>query len=161
MKKCVVWLFLCILMLSGCAEGRLEENGKATVSKEVVIDEAVPDWGITLTAENITPTGLTIKCVQSGGMPSGELQTGSEYVLHCYKDNSWKKMNTIPEETEVAWTAESWMIPADGTAEWNVSWEGLYGALPGGQYRIGKSIMDFRGAGDYDTAMHYAKFEIE
>ena len=26
--------------------------------------------------------------------------------------------------------------------------------------RIGKEIMDFRGAGDYDTSIYYAEFEI-
>ena len=69
-------------------------------------------------------------------------------------------MNTIPEETEVAWTAEAWIISAEGTTKWDINWEWLYGTLPSGRYRIGKNVMDFRGTGDYDTAMYYAEFEI-
>lgn len=38
-------------------------------------------WGVTLTAENITPTGAVIYCTQSGGEPIGELQTSSWYIV--------------------------------------------------------------------------------
>jgi hypothetical protein len=41
-----------------------------------------------------------------------------------------------------------------------VDWGWLYGALPSGQYRIGKEIMNFRGAGDFDKSMAYAEFTV-
>ena len=43
---------------------------------------------------------------------------------------------------------------------WRIKWSYLYGDLPGGRYRIGKRISDFRGTGDYDTRIYYVEFEI-
>lgn len=118
------------------------------------------NWGITLEAENINPTGITIKCTQYGGEPTGELQTGSWYILENWtQENGWKEVDYILQG-DIGWTLEAWMIPVDSTSEWEVNWEWLYGELPTGHYRIGKEIMDFRATGDYDTAIYYAEFEI-
>ena len=46
---------------------------------EFVLNEE--NWGIILTAENITSTTLTLVCTQSGGEPTGELETGSWFIL--------------------------------------------------------------------------------
>lgn len=117
-------------------------------------------WGITLTAENVTSTGATIKCVQSGGEPTGELQTGSWFILENWtQENGWKEMPYIIGG-EIGWEAIAWMIPADDTVEWEVNWEYLYGTIPEGKYRMGKEIMDFRGPGDFDKAIYFAEFEI-
>lgn len=118
-------------------------------------------WGITLTAENVTSTGATIKCVQSGGEAMGELETGSWYILERWtKETGWKEMPYIIEGN-IGWTSEAWMIPKNDTREWEVNWEWLYGAIPSGKYRIGKEIMDFKGTGDYDNAIYFAEFEIK
>ena len=115
-------------------------------------------WGITLTAENITPTGFVIKCVQSGGKPTGELQTGSWYILETWtQEYGWQE---APCFAEVCWTEEALLIVKDSVTEWEVNWEWLYGKLPEGKYRVGKEITDFRATGDYDTAIYYAEFEI-
>ena len=123
----------------------------------MIFDET---WGITLTAENITPTSVTLKCTQSSSIPTGELQTGSWYILETWtKEKGWIQMPYVVDG-EISWTAEAWMIPINDTFEWEVDWEWLYGTLPIGEYRIGKSIMDFRETGDYDTVTYYAEFEI-
>ena len=117
-------------------------------------------WGITLSAENITPVGLTIKCTQSAGEPTGELQTGSWYIIENWtKENGWKEMPYVIEG--VGWTSEAWIIPINDTCEWEVNWEWLYGTLPKGKYRIGKQIDDFRDSGNYDTSTYHVEFEIE
>lgn len=117
-------------------------------------------WGIRLTAENITPTGLTINCTQSAGEPTGELQTGSWYILEQWtQEKGWKEVPYIVEG-EFTWTAEAWMIPINEVCEWEVNWEWLYGQIPAGKYRIGKEIMDFRGTGDFDKTVYYVEFNI-
>lgn len=118
-------------------------------------------WGITLTVENITSTSAIIKCTQSGGAPTGELDTGSWYILENWtQENGWKEMPYVIDG-EIGWTAEAWMIPMDSSCEWETNWEWLYGPIPAGKYRIGKEIMDFRGPGDYDKAIYFAEFSIE
>lgn len=117
-------------------------------------------WGINLTAENITSTSATIKCVQSGGEPTGELHTGSWFIIENWtEENGWKEMPYVVEG-DIAWTEEAWMITTDDVCEWDINWEYLYGAIPEGKYRIGKEIMDFRGPGDFDKAIYYAEFII-
>lgn len=123
-----------------------------------IIEKNTPDWGIKLTAENVTATGLTIICKQSGGSPSGELMTGSYYSLETKKDGEWEKVPVIIDNA--SWTDEAWLIPMNDTVTWDVDWSWLYGELSVGEYRIGKEIMDFRKTADYDKAMFYAEFYI-
>lgn len=139
----------------------IDENGEIiTEPIEKKIEKVEnPNWGITLTAENITPEGLTIKCTQSAGEPTGELQTGSWYIVENWtKENGWKEMPYVIEG--VGWTSEAWIIPMNDTCEWEVNWEWLYGSLPAGKYRIGKQIDDFRDSGNYDTSIYHVEFEI-
>ena len=118
-------------------------------------------WGITLKAENVTPTSATIKCTQSDGEPTGELQTGSWYILENWtQESGWKEMPYVIDG-EIGWTSEAWMIPMKGTCEWKINWEWLYGTIPEGKYRIGKELMDFRGPGDFDKAIYFVEFSIE
>jgi hypothetical protein len=121
---------------------------------------ATDTWGIQLTAAKATSTGLTLVCNQSGGKPTGDLQTGSPYWLEVSKDNKWVPVELLPSEHKCAWTDEAWIISKNDSTEWEVNWTGLYGELPVGNYRIGKEITDFRGSGDYDKNTYYANFEV-
>lgn len=123
--------------------------------------EAEETWGITLTAETVTPTSATIKCIQSGGEPTGELHTGSWYILENWtQENGWREMPYVIDG-EIGWTSEAWMIPMNDTCEWEVNWEWLYGTIPDGKYRIGKEITDFRASGDYDNVIYFVEFSID
>ena len=117
-------------------------------------------WGVSLTIENLTPSGAIIKCTQADGKPTGELHTGSWYILESWtQENGWQEMPYVIDG-EIGWTQEAWMIPMEDTTEWEINWEWLYGKLSVGKYRIGKSVTDFRGTGDFDTVTYYAEFEI-
>lgn len=124
-------------------------------------DAALNRWGITLSADNVTPKGLTIVCFHSGGENVAQLQTGSYYVLQKLEDESWVDVEYLPQEHPVGWTQEAWEIQKESTTFWEVNWEWLYGELPAGEYRIGKEIMNFGGTGDYDKEMIYADFIVE
>lgn len=140
-------------------------TGKVTIQGvEYEFDEKgviLPDkWGLELTAKNVTPAGCTIVFTQSGGNHTGELGTGSPYVLEKYKSGKWTAVEMLPQEYDVAWTAEGWIIKNNDSVEFTENWKWLYGELPAGKYRIGKSISDWRKPGDYDEKMYYAYFEI-
>jgi hypothetical protein len=124
----------------------------------MVFDEK---WGVSLTVDILTPSGAIIKCTQSGGEPTGELHTGSWYILENWtQENGWREMPYVIDG-EIGWDDIAWIIPMNDTIELEVNWEWLYGKLPVGKYRIGKSITDFRESGDYDTATYFVEFEIE
>lgn len=116
--------------------------------------------GITLTAENMTPTGMTLKCSQSGGAEIDELYTGSWYVIESWtQKDGWKEVDYAATE-EICWDEVAWIVPLDGETEWKVDWEWLYGELPAGKYRIGK---DFTSAAENEesySAVYYVEFEI-
>lgn len=135
-------------------------SGLAGISRTPATYAYQDNWGVKLTAKNITPSGLTIVCTQQDGEPTGELNTGSYYGLEVLRDGEWGAVELLPMEGELAWTSEAWMIPANEDTEWDVNWSRLYGELPAGSYRISKSIMDFRGTGDFDKETYYAGFDI-
>ena len=116
------------------------------------------DLGVTLTTKDVTAKGLTIVCTQSGGNPTGELQTGSPFWLESWVDGNWEA--TPRDMAEVAFTMEAWAIPKNDMVEWDVNLEWLYPNLGAGRYRIGKEIIDFRDTGDYDKYKLYAEFEL-
>jgi len=183
---------LCLLSLAGCGriacgdaparnesatEMALEDNHtmqedlSGTVPETEISQEntvgiqtlEVNELGLTLHAKDVTPKGLTIVCTQSGGSPTGELNTGSYYVLEQELQSVWCILEYASDmrDKEICWTAEAWIIPMNDTVEWEADWEWLYGSLEPGHYRIGKEIMDFRATGDYDKEMYYAEFEIK
>lgn len=152
------------LTLAGCAQGTAATPPEAETTPPAA-ERPVPmenqwNWGLTLTAENVSPTALTLTCTQSGGSPTGKLQTGSYYSLEGLEGEGWTAVEQIPQEYAVAWTEEAWAIPMEDSVQWTVDWAWLYGSLPAGTYRLGKEIMDFRSSGDYDQQMLYAQFTI-
>lgn len=121
-------------------------------------DEGFPDWGLTLSVKDVTPTGLTLVCTKNGGNPTGELTCGTDYHLIVLEDGIWKDVPTVIEE--YAWNSLAYHFPEGQDTEFDYTWEWLYGTLPAGTYRLTKGFMDFRGAGDYDTAVYWVEFEI-
>lgn len=119
-------------------------------------------WGIRLWAEDVTKTGLTIVCEQFGGNPTGNLQTGAWYTLEVMNENNeWEKVEYLPQEHEVVWNSIAYGIKKNDQTEFEINWEWLYGEIDEGHYRIGKEIMDFRQAGDFDKDVYYADFFVE
>lgn len=160
-------LLSCTACRAGMESLRTEETPSGETDAEEITEEQAQAeqksvWGITLTVKNVTPTGLTLICTQSGGEPTGELETGSYYTVQRLMNGEWLKAEyTEIDEEQVGWTGEGWLIPKEDTVEWEVDWSWLYDELPAGQYRIGKEIVDFRETGDFDTAILYAEFTIE
>lgn len=137
-----------------------------TENKEIIQTEqtqqpaAKDEIGVTMTTKNETGLGLTLVFTQSGGSPAGDLQTGSDYSIEKYEEDGWMAVTPLIPSEEIAWTAEAYEIEKDRTTEMELNWSYLYGELETGNYRIKKSIMDFRDTGDYDTAVLYAEFAV-
>ncbi|WP_294413805.1 immunoglobulin-like domain-containing protein [uncultured Ruminococcus sp.] len=155
MKKIIAIALLSIFVLA------LVSCGSNTDSGQPSDNDMQYDWGITLTAENVTPSGLTLVCEQSGGENIAQLETGSSFVVQKKKKSKWKDVDYIIKEDEFGWTMEARILPKESTAKLEVDWEWLYGKLPSGDYRIGKEFMNFRDTGDFDKDIVYAEFKIE
>lgn len=179
MKKQIAWVLCLIFALNLTACGTEQTAGEPEVKPEsgqTKADVATPAaptdsqastvptdaWGVTLTAENATSTGLTLVIRHSGDAPEGELNTGSPFWLERLgADGAWEAVSALFPDEEIAWDAVAWLIPFNDSREHEINWEYLYGQLSAGRYRIGKEIMLFRGPGDYDEQPYYAEFVIE
>lgn len=139
---------------------QVDENGEVInlTSFPQPIEPEKADWGISLSVKDVTPTGMTLVCSQSGGNITGDLQCGSDYSLLVNSNGNWNAVPYLVDE--VAWTMEAYDIPLDDSIEFELKWERLYGELPAGTYRVVKGFMDFRDGGDYDTETYYTEFEI-
>ncbi|MCM1330480.1 MAG: hypothetical protein NC253_13695 [Ruminococcus sp.] len=147
------------------ADGK-RATGKVTIQGvEYEFDEKgalLPDeWGLTCTAEDVTPTGCTLIFTQSGGNPTGNLQSSSSFKVERYQNGEWTAVEELPDGYDTVWADEADYIPKEDSRKFSVNWGTLYGELPTGKYRIGKEVLDFRGTGDFDRKMYYAYFEIK
>ena len=147
MKKIIAYLMAAMLLFTaGCTSSGGEETNQ---------------WGITLRAENVDPFGMVLVCEQRGGTYKGELQTGSAFTLEREVEGKWLPVSLIVPDGDMVWTSIALGIQPNGESRWKVDWEGIYGYLDPGAYRISKEIMDFRGPGKYTTKTYYAEFSIE
>lgn len=128
------------------------------------MDEGFPNWGLELSVKNVTSTGLTLVVTQSGGEPSGELQTGEAYRLMALVDGTWKNVEELPLPEGVdgrGWNSIAYLLPKGESREFEVDWNWIFGELPSGTYRFIKGFMDFRKTADYDTFEYWVEFEIQ
>ena len=89
MKKWLTMVLLLALLLTGCGgtgsgeneNGSSDQSAAGHTGGDLAAQAQKDPWGLVLAAEDVTDTGLTLRFVQSGGNPSGELETGSLYWL--------------------------------------------------------------------------------
>ncbi len=155
---------LVMLGRAGCGGGDrgAESSGEAVASGAAAEETAMADpMGLRMEVSNVTPTGLDVAFVQGGGAPTGELMTGRPYTLDRVVDGQWESVPYATGEDQAVWTMEGISIGKGKRTELEtLDWSYLYGELPDGRYRLGKSVPDFRGTGDYDEYQYYAIFDI-
>ena len=135
---------------------READTPKEPAEEKKISEVENPDWGLTLTASDVTSTEMTLTFTQSGGNVTGEyLMSGWYYFIEVFKDGQWTKVEPLKEVN--AWVDEGWEIPlGHGFSISEISWKPLYGELPAGQYRMGKRVSD-----GLEYATFYAEFTIE
>jgi len=91
------------------------------------------DWGLNFTVSDISPTGATILCQQSGGQQIGEL----------YIDSDWW-LSEVEEKSPTAEDQPSPEIPLtmEGESTFSLDWTEKYGALRSGIYELVLCIYD-------------------
>jgi hypothetical protein len=159
-KRPSFWIILlavaAILFVSVCLltspENQVEEPEEET------------KWNLEMEVSNVSPSGATVNFIQNGpfaGYERAELQFGSDYSLEKWTGNNWEPVEMLPQEYDVAWTMEAYIINRNGTTAQHIDWTWLYGELPPGRYMLGKSVDLFRGTGDSEINMFWAEFTIE
>lgn len=136
----------------------IKEGGAYVYSKDSEIDEIA----LQLSLKNISPTGATLVFNQyDKNAPTGELEFGEKYALEQLKDGEWVELPGPVEGSEhenYAFNDVAYLIKAGEKSEKEIDWEWLHGPLPPGEYRIKKTVHDFRGTGDFDEYTVYGQF---
>ena len=123
------------------------------------VDDALLDVGtldgVVVELLDVTPTSAKLGILNTTDL---EVDYGEDYNIQVFEDGEWH---------DVPYLVDNWAIPAIGyttpkniRVEWDVDWSVLHGELESGKYRIAKSLMDFRGTGDYTTYHYFLEFEL-
>lgn len=112
--------------------------------------------GVTMEVTYATPRGANLVFANDTDL---EIEYGDDYSLQAYVDGAWYNVEYIIDNA--AFNAIAYTVPQNGTRSWGVRWNVFHGELPPGEYRIIKSVMDFRGTGDYTTYQLAAEFTVE
>lgn len=86
-----------------------------------------------------------------------ELIYNEDFLLEKNLNGQWFEVPFVPGAT-YGFDDPGYEIDSSNVSEWTVQWNWLYGTLDNGEYRIVKSILDFREPGDYEE--HYISTEF-
>lgn len=92
------------------------------------------DWGLVLEIKELSPTGVTVQCTQSGGQQIGDLNVTFFYLLD--------QNGFISRNPESGSQQQAIPIQMEGTSTLVFDWTTLYGALSSGSYEILLDIED-------------------
>lgn len=152
MKKLLALLlcFSCLFSFAACGADKGDTFGAEGTAE---------DWGIHMTLENVSSTGLTLTITRSGGIAAGSLETGADYYLERSEDGVfWEPVSTFEEPV---WDMMSRLILEGENLVFNLDWSWLYGNLEPGQYRIYKTITLFGETGAKESQIYCEGFEIK
>ena len=116
----------------GNGETKDDIINSSTYYCEFVIGEKTHDWGITMSAKDVTPAGMTLLIDQKGGNATGEVTYGEQYRLEIKSDEfgTWEKLGYITDE--INWTDIGYILEPGAHNENQINWTYIYGYLPAG-----------------------------
>lgn len=96
------------------------------------------EWGLKLTASNVSTTGLSLTMERENSERYEELTTGDSYWLEKRTLFEWKPLE-LEEGKSLGFLAIGYPLDDGDSQIWNyVNWEDSYGELGPGIYRIAK-----------------------
>lgn len=118
------------------------DNEGHCMTKDGIVDFGILPYGMEISAEAVTPTGLTLVCTRSdeGGE---ELWTNDVFRIERYQEatNGWEELSRSDDwNGPLVWHDVAYWVPAQDTVKWELNWQAFYGQLPAGQYRVVKTI---------------------
>lgn len=123
-------------------------------------ESEIDQIGLSFSLKNISPTGATMVFQQyDADAPTGDLLYSDDFAIEVQKDGVWETA-PIVVVGDYGFTAIAFTLTAGETSERELRWAWLYGELEPGNYRLTKSVLDFRDSGDFDEYTVYAYFVL-
>ena len=127
-------------------------------------DEEAPNWGITLSAQDVSSTGLTLIINQSDRELLGDLFVGESYRLAVLTGDTWRLVDELPlqeDESARSWPSIANVISEGSSMKFDIRWNLIYGELPVGTYRLIKEISGLKDAENYGSFEYWVEFTIK
>ena len=105
-----------------------------------LIPPPAPDWGVTFSVSNVTPTGMVLTCTQADGDYSGQLATNVGYYLERQTDSGWEIVSKTNDE--YVFQGAGIEISRDSVHSWTIDWSNIYGELSPGTYKLNKPVWE-------------------
>lgn len=109
------------------------------------------DWGLTFTVTQLSPSGVTLECAQSGGQQFGRLNVAGLMLSRKNPDTQdWERVEPLDASIGAdIYKAYSEITPKPeddlamgGTKELTYDLEAMFGRLTAGEYEISLKIID-------------------
>ena len=159
MKKILMITLAFSLLFTGCgnaSNGKSKGGSHSTAQTEKNNDK----YGLTITAEDITPTGLKLIYTQKDVDYEGELKVFNLYYIETKnKQGDWEDVKQIGSWG--LWGETNHTIKKNGITEFNPNWKDIYGELPKGEYRIHLFMQHHITSDEINKAEYFVYFEIE
>ena len=94
------------------------------------------DWGLSFEITEVSHTGMTIRCTNSGGQQIGQL----EATGYCLSSNGLFLL--LNDGFEVSPPMDNVVLKEDDVTEFTLDWTEPYGQLSSGEYRIMLYVRD-------------------
>jgi len=103
----------------------------------------------------ITAKGLTLVFTNDD---EREYEYSAIYSIEVLKNKKWYKLPYVFDGSN-SWTTEAYDLSTSKSSEWSTEWDGLYGILDKGHYRIIKPV---KAASNNDEVYYLtAEFDIK
>ena len=156
MKKYTVPIL--IMILSACLLFAACTNASAAAGIAAEPTESVTfpkNWEPTLEVEQFTQNGATI--VMQSSSEDAIVLCGNDYVLECFSEDGWQSLPVLVET--VTWVKDAFVVSAIPREK--IDWQWLYGSLPSGYYRIGKTVTLQVNGENVKTSTVYGEFLLK
>lgn len=141
-------------ILDSLSFDREQQSGAIATETE---DSEIPEIALAVYPKEISAQGCTLLFTQYDREAVTELAFGEDFRIEENKDGEWQEAERAVQGEcgvkDIAYT-----IRLEDTTEYVYDWEGMYGTLEPGEYRIAVNVDDRRAAGDYDSYTLYAHF---
>lgn len=129
-----------VVVQSPAAGTYLDKNSEVKLQISKGVGDLPDNWGLTVHADYITSTGMSLYITSDGSAADCEVSTGTDFKLYKMNGDTFEKLKTVFDD--FTWTALGQMIETDAGAETKIAidWYKVYGELPKGTYKVEKTL---------------------
>lgn len=153
MKKAILTILLCGVMVLGMTGCGKPKNEFDVGNKSDVQISQNSDVKMSIKDGTLTNTGATLVLTNNSDK---NFHYGYPYKIEIKKDGEWHKINV-----QLDFTLSAFSLPSKESKKVELNWEGGYGKLAEGTYRIIKDIDYEYEEGKHETFNVAVEFTIE